>query len=230
LTAQAEAATIGHAHVDEAEPALDVSWGKLMMWLFLCSDAMSFAGLLAAYAAVRSSAPWWPNPADLGVVPLTALNTFILICSSVTMVKALSAIRRGDVSLGRKWLAATAAGGMIFLGIQAIEWNGLMNHHGVGLSQEVMFKAGDKTIPVPGLFGATFFMTTGFHGCHVFGGVVILWITWFAARKWKAGDAAAAKHYNTVECVGLYWHFVDLIWILVFTLVYLIPTPEALPT
>jgi cytochrome c oxidase subunit III len=203
----AHAATMNQ--IDRYEAPLTPGWGKLMMWVFLCSDAMSFAGLLAAYAAVRMGSADWPVPASKLDVPLTALNTFILICSSVTMVKALAAIRRGD----RKWfllnLLGTMLGGSIFLGIQAWEWTHLI-HEGMTIQSNPW---GVNT-----LFGATFFILTGFHGCHVLSGVIYL-----GCILIKGARGGYTKEKNSpVEIVGLYWHFVDLIWILVFTFVYLV--------
>ena len=190
--------------IDPAQPSpLSPDWGKIMMWLFLMSDAMSFAGLLCAYAAVRMSNPLWPVPASILGVPLTALNTFILICSSVTMVKAVSAIQKGDVAGLKKFLALTMLGGSAFLGIQAYEWTHLINE---GLTVQ------------KSLFGATFYVLTGFHGCHVLSGVIYLGFILAAAAQGRY----SAQRWGSVEIVGLYWHFVDLIWILVFTFVYLI--------
>ncbi|MFQ5877681.1 MAG: heme-copper oxidase subunit III [Acidobacteriota bacterium] len=192
--------------IDESvryESPLTPGWGKLMMWIFLCSDAMSFAGLLAAYAAVRLGDPSWPVPGEVLDVPLTALNTFVLICSSVTMVKALSAIRRGDRARMLLWLLGTMAGGSIFLGIQAYEWTHLI-HGGLTIGSS--------------LLGATFFVLTGFHGCHVFSGVSYLACIFVRGAR---GGYTRERH-SSVEIAGLYWHFVDLIWILIFTFVYLI--------
>ena len=190
-------------HSDRYEIGLTPGWGKLMMWLFLCSDAMSFAGLLAAYGSVRMFDPTWPVPSHVLDVPLTALNTFILICSSVTMVKALSAIKRGDRQGLILWLLGTIIGGSTFLGIQAWEWTHLITH---GLTIQ------------SSLFGATFYVLTGFHGCHVLSGVIYL--TCILVKG--AGGGYTREHNSPVEIAGLYWHFVDLIWILVFTFVYLI--------
>ena len=189
--------------VERYESPLTPGWGKLMMWVFLISDAMSFAGLLAAYGTVRLASDKWPVPSEVLDVPLTALNTFILICSSVTMVKALSAIKHGDARGMIRWLGGTILGGLTFLGIQAYEWTHLIEH---GLSIRTS------------LFGATFFILTGFHGCHVASGVIYL--SCIAARG--AQGAYTAARNSPVEIAGLYWHFVDLIWILVFTFVYLI--------
>jgi heme/copper-type cytochrome/quinol oxidase subunit 3 len=176
------------------------------MWLFLCSDAMSFAGLLAAYGAVRIFGAHWPVPADVLDVPLTALNTFILICSSVSMVWALSAIKRGSPRGLVTWLLVTMLGGSIFLGIQVYEWTHLLTHETHPLTIQ------------SSLFGATFFILTGFHGCHVFSGVVYLGCIAFRAAR----GGYTREDNSSVEIAGLYWHFVDLIWILVFTFVYLI--------
>lgn len=198
------AATMNHA--EHYETGLTPGWGKLMMWLFLCSDAMSFAGLLAAYGAVRIFSTDWPVPAHVLDVPLTALNTFILICSSVSMVWGLSAIKRGDRSGLLRWLLLTMLGGATFLGIQAFEWTHLLTHEAHPLSIQ------------SSLFGATFFILTGFHGCHVLSGVIYLGCVAFRASR----GAYTRDDNSPVEIVGLYWHFVDLIWILVFTFVYLI--------
>ena len=198
------AATLDHPF-DPATPSpLSSSLGKVMMWLFLMSDAMSFAGLLCAYGAVRMSNPLWPIPSSILNVPLTAVNTFILICSSVTMVKAVSAIQRGDLAGLKRFLALTMLGGIAFLSIQAYEWTHLIAMEGLTAPRS--------------LFGATFFSLTGFHGMHVLGGVIYLGCILAAAFRGRY----SASRWTSVEVVGLYWHFVDLIWILVFTFVYLI--------
>jgi heme/copper-type cytochrome/quinol oxidase subunit 3 len=178
------------------------------MWVFLAGDAMSFGGLLAAYGALRFGSSDWPVPANVLGIGLTAFMTFLLICSSVTMVKGLDAIKHNDVAGMRNFLLLTVLGGVIFLGLQAYEWTHLM-HRGLGLTGNPWGSS---------LFGTTFFMTTGFHGCHVFGGVVYLSCIAIQGMRGKY----SAQNYNAVEIAGLYWHFVDLIWILVFTFVYLI--------
>ena len=191
-------------HPETYESPLTPGWGKLMMWIFLCSDAMSFVGLLAAYGAVRIGSPDWPVPSTRLDVPLTALNTFILICSSVTMVKALSAIKRDDRKGLMLGLLGTILGGSTFLGIQAYEWTHLIVHEGLTIQSS--------------LFGATFFILTGFHGCHVLSGVIYLSCIFVKGAR----GGYSSEHCSPVEIAGLYWHFVDLIWILVFTFVYLI--------
>lgn len=211
----------------------NVPWQKLMMWIFLCSDGMGFIGLLAAYAMLRAAAPAWPivdwfdpdghvyhslhdwlaaNPGGT-ITPyevfgnsgifLTALNTFILICSSVTMVKAYSACLDGDQAGLKKYLAMTIGGGVIFLGFQAYEWTHLITG-GMNVSGNPL--------------GATFYALTGFHGAHVFSGVVYLTFMWIGAARGKYGP----NNSTPIEVVGLFWHFVDLVWIVVFTVIYLI--------
>jgi cytochrome c oxidase subunit 3 len=196
-----QAAAIGHAGVEPAEsPLTPESWGKLGMWVFLAGDAMSFGGLLAGYAALRFGDPAWPVPSEELGITLTAVMTFILICSSVSMVKALSAVRHGDHQWFRIWIGMTALGGAFFLSCQAYEWTHLINH---GLSLET-------------LFGATFFVLTGFHGMHVTSGVIYLLVILGLSHRFDAEKS------NPVEICGLYWHFVDLVWILIFTFVYLV--------
>ena len=207
-----EAATLEHGHALGVEPAesplTPESWGKLGMWTFLAGDAMSFGALLAGYGALRYSSADWPVPADVLGIPMTAGMTFLLICSSVTMVRALSAIRRGDVTGLRNYLLLTIVGGAIFLGCQGYEWTKLLLE-GVTISGNPFGSS---------LFGTTFFVLTGFHGCHVFGGVVYLACIAGQAMRGRYD----AHNNNPVEIVGLYWHFVDLVWILVFTFVYLL--------
>jgi heme/copper-type cytochrome/quinol oxidase subunit 3 len=190
--------------VEPAEsPLTPESWGKLGMWNFLAADAMTFGGLLAAYGALRYNDPGWPAPSSVLGIQLTAMMTFLLVCSSVTMVEALAGFHAGDQAKVKRFLGFTILGGLIFLGLQAYEWTHLIEH--------------GQSIKVNN-FGATFFIITGFHGMHVFSGVVYLSVILIRAILGKYTD----PHNNEIEIVGLYWHFVDLIWILVFTFVYLI--------
>lgn len=193
-----------HAGPAESTEIMGTVRGKVGMWLFLISDAITFGALLAAYAAMRFGAAEWPVPSHVLNVPLTALNTFILICSSVTMVKALSAVKHGNIEGLKKFLLMTAAGGACFLGIQVYEYHHLIAVEGMTLRKD--------------LFSSTFFSITSFHGAHVFAGVVYLLVIYFQSLK----GIYSAKNYMRVEVAGLYWHFVDLVWILVFTFVYLI--------
>jgi heme/copper-type cytochrome/quinol oxidase subunit 3 len=172
------------------------------MWIFLSADAMSFGGLLAAYGALRYYDPTWPLPSSILGINSTAGMTFLLIITSMTMVQGLAAIRQGDQQGLQKFLALTVAGGILFLVCQYFEWTHLL-HAGQSIQRDN--------------FGATFFLTTGFHGLHVFSGVCYLTIILLRARL---GKYSAACNYE-VEIAALYWHFVDLIWILVFTFIYL---------
>lgn len=198
-----------HGAVEPAEsPLTPESWGKLGMWIFLAGDAMSFGGLLAGYGALRAGSPDWPNPLETLGINLTAAMTFLLIVSSVTMVMGLSGARHGDLDKFRKFILLTIVGGTVFLLLQAYEWTHL-THEGMTMSGNEWGSS---------LFGTTFYIITGFHGCHVFGGVVYLSCVLLAGLNGRfLGDNA-----SPVEIAGLYWHFVDLVWILVFTFVYLI--------
>lgn len=202
-------ATAIQAHVEPAEsPLTPESWGKLGMWIFLAGDAMTFGALLAGYGALRAGSVDWPVPQHVLGIQLTAFMTFLLICSSVTMVKGLSAIKRDDRKGMAKFLLLTILGGAAFLGLQAYEWTHLIEE-GLTLSHNPFGSH---------LFGTTFFTITGFHGAHVTGGVIYLAVIVF--RGWRG--KYSSTNYNGVEIAGLYWHFVDLVWILVFTFVYLI--------
>lgn len=202
-------AAVMHAAVEPAEsPLTPESWGKLGMWVFLAGDAMSFGGLIVGYGILRNGSSNWPVPAHVLGINLTAFMTFLLICSSVTMVLSLSAIKRGDQSGLKKFLFLTVLGGAAFLGLQVYEWTHLIER-GMTITGNPFGAA---------LFGATFFVLTGFHGCHVFGGVVYLSCVLIQALRGRFGE----QHHNEVEIAGLYWHFVDLVWILIFTFVYLV--------
>ena len=178
--------------------------GKLGMWTFLAGDAMTFGAGIAAYGALRIGNPNWPTPADYLGITTTAVMTFILICSSLTMVEALSGIQRGNQAKFRNFMALTVLGGLIFLGMQAFEWHHLIGERGMSIKRD--------------LFDATFFILTGFHGCHVFGGVVYNSVLLIRGMMGKLPQSKA----GLVEIAGLYWHFVDLVWILIFTFIYLI--------
>jgi heme/copper-type cytochrome/quinol oxidase subunit 3 len=190
--------------LDTSPELIGTARGKVGMWLFLVSDALTFGALLCAYGATRMGSTDWPVPSQVLDVPLTAFNTFVLIISSVTMVKALSAIRHGDLKGLQKFLFFTALGGITFLSIQAYEYHHLLFVENLRLKSS--------------LFCATFFSLTSFHGAHVFCGVIYLLVILWRSTK---GDFSAVRNHR-VEVAGLYWHFVDLVWILVFTFVYLV--------
>jgi heme/copper-type cytochrome/quinol oxidase subunit 3 len=188
----------------DAELGSGVYTSKLGMWIFLLSEVMFFTALIGSYIILRFSKPdAWGAPGSVLNIPVTAINTFILICSSVTMVKAYAAAADGRQQALRLWLVATVLIGASFVGVQVFEYNQLIGH---------------EFLPSSGLYGSTFYTMTGFHGFHVTMGVLcMIFVTWRAFK----GAYTVADH-RGVEVIGLYWHFVDLVWIILFTIVYLI--------
>jgi heme/copper-type cytochrome/quinol oxidase subunit 3 len=197
------------AHADEVfeTPLTPESWGKLGMWIFLAGDAMSFGTLLAGYGAVRFGSGDWPVPEEILGVTISGIMTFLLILSSVAMVNGLSAARHEDLAGFRKWIGLTVLGGVIFLAMQAWEWPHFI-HQGLGFTKNPWGAP---------LFGTTFFVITGFHGMHVTGGVIYLLV--ILIKGWNG--AFLGQRADVVEIAGLYWHFVDLVWIMVFTFIYM---------
>lgn len=178
---------------------------KLGMWLFLLSDALTFSAILIAYSYVRVANENWPRPFEPASIALSSVMTFILLSSSVTMVFAVNSSAKGDAKRTVRWLGATMLGGLLFIVLHSYEWSNLI-HEGV-----TPF-ANPWGVP---LFGASFFSLTGLHMTHVTGGVIYLGvIAWgFHRGKYNADD---------VEVSGLYWHFVDLVWMFIFPMVYLL--------
>ncbi len=227
---------------------LKASYGKLMMWFFLLSDAFTFSGLLITYGFLRYSYPayqgpasafepsqeYWPIPEKIfdavpflhGVeLPLlfVGIMTFILILSSVTMVLAVEAGERMDKQDVTKWMLWTIIGGLTFLGCQAWEWSHFIHgtEEGTVLMDGTVFRGANLQMNEygPPLFASLFFFITGFHGTHVASGVIINMIIFYNV---VIGTYEKRGHYEMVEKVGLYWHFVDLVWVFVFTFFYLI--------
>lgn len=225
-----------------------VSFGKLMMWFFLVSDALTFGGLIVALGYARTT--WtgdWPLSENVfyhfpfaghAVLPLlyVAFMTFILIVSSVTMVLAVEAGHRNDRKGVTKWLLLTVIGGVIFLGSQAWEWmtfiagpdgdlstwadNATLKQNFYGFTQNFdPHHAAETAVAGPVHYSQFFFFITGFHGFHVFSGVIINLLVLIGVVR---GVYERRGHYEMVEKVGLYWHFVDLVWVFVFTFFYLL--------
>jgi cytochrome c oxidase subunit 1 len=191
----------GHAH---QTGTLGVDHRKMAMWTFIGSECMLFGTLIATYMAYRGRSLVGPHPHEVLDIPLTTISTFDLLMSSLLMVLALAAVQRGDQRQTRLWLAGTAFFGLVFLGFQAYEFTHFV-HQGLTLQQN--------------LFGSTFFVLTGFHGGHV--AIGVLWLTTLLvlSLRGRLGPEDAPR----VEVAGLYWHFVDVVWIAIFTLVYLVP-------
>jgi heme/copper-type cytochrome/quinol oxidase subunit 3 len=202
-------ATVEHARVvdEHAATSTGLPHLKLAMWLFLASDCLLFGALISTYVLYRGASVTGPYPADVFDIPYTSVSSFVLLASSLTMVLALAAIQRGDVGRCRIWLLATALLGMTFLGGQVYEFT--------TFATEVP----PLTLKT-NVFGTSFYVLTGFHGTHVAVGVLML-LTLFALSY---GGRITQRNALTVELVGLYWHFVDIVWIVIFTVVYLIPT------
>jgi heme/copper-type cytochrome/quinol oxidase subunit 3 len=178
---------------------------KLAMWIFLASDVLLFGALITSYVVYRGRSVVGPYPNDVFDIPYTSVSSFVLLASSLTMVLALASIQRGDLPRMRLWLLATALLGLTFVGGQVYEFT-VFYDEGLSLTTN--------------LFGTTFFVLTGFHGAHVAIGILMLLSVFSLSFSGKITQ----KDSMTVELVGLYWHFVDIVWIVIFTVVYLIPT------
>jgi len=178
---------------------------KLAMWLFLASECLLFGALITTYVLYRGASQTGPYPADIFDIPYTSVSSFVLLASSLTMVLSLVAAEKRDLPRMRLWLLTTAFLGMTFVGGQVYEFTSFYRE-GLSISTN--------------LFGTTFYVLTGFHGVHVTVGILMLLsltgMSWTGQLPEDAGFP--------VEMVGLYWHFVDIVWIVIFVVVYLIPT------
>lgn len=184
--------------------SLGVDSRKLGIWLFLASEALLFSALIGTFITQAHQSRSGPYPRDVLSLPLVSVNTFILIASSLAMVTALSHAQDGRIGKAVRWLIATAALGLAFLGGQAFEFYHLYNNS-LTLKQN--------------LFGAAFFTLTGTHGLHVLSGVIWIVMVIIQILQHRGNNEQIAFK---VELLGLYWHFVDLIWIIIFTFVYLL--------
>jgi len=175
------------------------------MWLFLISDAMTFAGLLIGLWVIRLAGPTWPNRLEIFNLRYVAAMTVILICSSTTMALSVYVLRRGERRQGIWFLAATIAAGLAFAGMQALEWSRF-------IGEGARLTGNPWGVPA---FSFTFFIITGLHGLHVVGGIVYLWVM---ADRVARGRSSA----EGVEIAGLYWGFVDLVWVFIWSSIYLL--------
>ncbi len=199
--AVATAHAAGHAEHPATSTGLNSR--KMVFWAFLGSECMFFGSLIATYLVYRGRDAVGPHPHEILNIPFTSVSAFVLLMSSLTMVLALAAVQTGNVRGSRIWLAATALLGMTFLAGQCYEFTEFA-YEGLKLQTN--------------LFGSTFFVLTGFHGTHVTVGVIWLWSLFMMAMRGQLPQARALD----VEIAGLYWHFVDVVWVAIFTLVYLI--------
>jgi heme/copper-type cytochrome/quinol oxidase subunit 3 len=198
----------GEPHgADHAETTTGLPHTKLAMWIFLASECMLFGALITTYVLYRGRSTVPPFPADVFDIPYTSVSSFVLLTSSLTMVLALSAAQDRDTGRMRLWLLTTALLGLTFVGGQVYEFTAFYDE-GLKLSTN--------------LFGTTFYVLTGFHGVHVTVGILMLLSLVGLSSAERLPDDPSFP----VEMVGLYWHFVDIVWIVIFTVVYLIPTPS----
>jgi heme/copper-type cytochrome/quinol oxidase subunit 3 len=175
---------------------------KLGMWVFLSSECLLFGGLISTYLLLHDKSVSGPTPKDVFDIPFTSVSSFVLLMSSLTMVLAVSAITRGDHTRSRLWLTTTALLGTIFIGGQVYEFTSFYRE-GLGYTTNI--------------FASSFYTLTGFHGVHVTVGILMLLsLVGLSLRGTLTQDKA-----ETVEIIGLYWHFVDIVWIIIFTVVYL---------
>jgi heme/copper-type cytochrome/quinol oxidase subunit 3 len=207
------------AHEHEIEPHHDyateeaagshsstgLSNNKLAMWLFLGSECLLFGGLISTYMLYRGRSQNGPRPETIYDIPFTSVSSFVLLMSSLTMVLAVSAAHRGDNRRTRLWLTTTALLGATFVGGQVYEFTAFYRE-GLGFTTN--------------LFGSSFYTLTGFHGAHVTVGIIMLMSLVVITFRGRITGSKA----EVIELIGLYWHFVDIVWIVIFTLVYLIPS------
>ena len=196
-----------HAAAGEHYTSTGLDNVKMGVWAFLGSECLFFGSLISTYLLYRNRVVGdSPTPSEIYDIPYTSVSSFVLLMSSLTMVLALAAIQRGDHRGLRTWLLATALLGMIFIGGQVYEFTAFVEE-GLKLSSST--------------FGSSFFVMTGFHGAHVTVGIFML-LGLFGMSAFGRLDAVDGP--RRVELVGLYWHFVDIVWIVIFTVVYLVPT------
>jgi heme/copper-type cytochrome/quinol oxidase subunit 3 len=179
---------------------------RMGMWALIGSECLFFGALITTYLLYLNRLNDGPGPREIFDIPFTSVSTFILLMSSLGMVLALAAIQAGDMRRFRVWTLGTALMGLTFLSGQVYEFTDFVAH-GLGLT----------TSP----FSTSFYVLTGFHGVHVFFGVLMLLALWLAS--FTGHIRPVQQHMDAVENVGLYWHFVDIVWIVIFTVVYLIP-------
>ncbi|MGB8509325.1 MAG: cytochrome c oxidase subunit 3 [Pyrinomonadaceae bacterium] len=212
MSTEASLGQIGATDWDGGSLPYHVGHRKLGMWLFIVSDAMTFSALLIGYSYVRASSDQWPTPFPFyPSIIFSTVMTLCLLASSFTMVMAVRASAHKNLKSARRWIGGTILGGLAFLVLHLIEWKHLIDE---GLRPFKLAEEMARNWPqAPPLFGASFFAITGLHMFHVFTGVIYLGVIALRISKTKHED---------VEISGLYWHFVDLVWMFVFPMIYLL--------
>ena len=202
------AITAHHTPVEETSTGLNNR--KLLMWAFLGSDVMFFGAFIATYLVYRGKSLVGPYPSEVLNIPITTVSTFVLLMSSLAMVLALHYVKEGEKNKGTLWILAVVVLGAIFMGFQFVEFREFAH---LGLT------------PRTNIFGTTFFILTGIHGAHVTIGVI-----WMAFLAYSSNSGALrSDNALDLEIAGLYWHFVDIVWIVIFTVIYLISANDAPP-
>jgi len=192
-------------YISKPHPVTGLTNSKLGIWTFLASEIMLFGGLFSAYIMLRTGVPDWPRGATILNVPLATLNTIILITSSVTMVMAWASLASKSFSGYRKYMGATILLALAFLVVKAFEYGAKFEHH---------------HFPSTNNFYGIYFTLTGLHGLHIIGGVIVnLYLLFPGSRLWEKNPE---QFMGRVEAAGLYWHFVDLVWIFLFPVLYLL--------
>ncbi len=197
-------------HGEVVNTSTGLSNKKLLMWSFLGSDVMFFGAFIATFLVYRDRSLVGPYPSDILDIPITSVSTFVLLMSSLAMVLALSYVQQGRKILGAFWIASVVVLGIIFMLFQVYEFTTF---------------AQEGLTPRTNLFGTTFFILTGLHGAHVTIGV--LWLSFLLYAHLKG--ALRANNAIDLELAGLYWHFVDIVWIVIFTVIYLISARDGVP-
>ena len=192
-------------YISHPHPVTGVTNAKLGVWCFLASEVMLFGALFSAYIMIRTGMPEWPRGSELLNVPLATLNTMVLITSSVTMVMSWASLEMKSLSKFRLYMALTVLLGLAFLVVKAFEYGHKFEHH---------------HFPSTNNFYATYFTLTGLHGVHVLGGILLnLYFLLFGVKMW---NHSPEQFTGRIEAAGLYWHFVDLVWIFLFPVLYLL--------
>lgn len=190
--------------ISHAPPSLGIPNQKFGMWVFIASESMFFAALITTFMVFRNKSVVGPHPQDVVNMTLVTISTFMLLMSSLTMALGVSAAYRGEARTAGNYLLLTILGGAIFLGIQGYEWYVLITEYGLTWRHNI--------------FGSIFFILTGFHKAHIILGMIWLGLLTITAYR----GTLQKRHAISVEVAGLYWHFVDIVWIVVFTVVFLL--------